>query len=883
MLIIHEKTGRGSADRMLGCAAAVFLALPLLTECGSSKGPNGEPIGDASAQDGTSSSSGSGGGGSGGSGSGSGGGGGEGGSGGDSGQPWSGIISPARATNWSGAGIPGGIPSATWTQCGATIAAYGTAAAPGSPAAINNAIAGTAAGYTGCKAPYVILLGSGDFYLNASINLASNVVLRGGGANSTRIHFPDGGTYDCNGVSGASCIVGSNTYGGGCNPVGVGQTRPWPCPPGQYDTNGISGTANWTKGYSQGSTSITLDDVTGIVPNVTPIVLDQCDTGFVGTPGVETCTGVAGVITAANVYPSGGGTGYAVGDTGTIDPPIDFGRPYGSGTATYRVTGVSGGAVTALTITEGGNAYTYTNMASLFGSPTTTEKTSGSGSGFEVQITGVTGYDNSSVFQCAISMICADESDSGTARDGRSQAETIVATSISGTGPYTVTLSHPIMNPNWASTQAPEAWWGSSTITNAGIENLELDMSAISQGASGVVVGTAYQVWVKGIASSTANYLHVYSYVGSNIEVRDSYFYYTKNLATESYGIGSASAVSNALFENNIVQGVVSPLLAAGDCAGCVFDYNFTVNNAYTNTAFLFAEMGMHSSSTNYILTEGNVGSGVSLDTIHGPHFLNLFYRNYFDGYEADQGMLPTQNTIPIIIGAFSRYNNLVANVLGTSGYHKLYDCVPDSPTQQYCSTDFGTGPGVIHIFDLGWSHGAQIDYNNTPPEPNDPLTASSLLRWGNYDVVTGAARWCGNSSDTGWSTTCGSKSEVPTADPNFPNPVPTLGDTAAGQGALPASFLYSSKPSWWPSSTSWPPIGPDVTAGNLGLCSTGTYKASLALNGSQCGGGSFTSTVVDGHVNAIPAMACYLNTMNGPPDGTGAFLSFNAGTCYPR
>ena len=68
------------------------------------------------------------------------------------------------------------------------------------------------------------------------------------------------------------------------------------------------------------------------------------------------------------------------------------------------------------------------------------------------------------------------------------------------------------------------------------------------------MVGTAYQVCVKGIASSTANYLHVYSYVGSNIEVRDSYFYYTKNLATESYGIGSASAVSNALFENNIVQ-----------------------------------------------------------------------------------------------------------------------------------------------------------------------------------------------------------------------------------------------------------------------------------------------------------------------------------------
>jgi hypothetical protein len=35
------------------------------------------------------------------------------------------------------------------------------------------------------------------------------------------------------------------------------------------------------------------------------------------------------------------------------------------------------------------------------------------------------------------------------------------------------------------------------------------------------------------------------------------------------------------------------------------------------------------------------------------------------------------------------------------------------------------------------------------------------------------------------------------------------------------------------------------------------------------------------GHINEIPAMACYLNTMGGPPTGTGGVLSFNAGNCY--
>ena len=37
-------------------------------------------------------------------------------------------------------------------------------------------------------------------------------------------------------------------------------------------------------------------------------------------------------------------------------------------------------------------------------------------------------------------MICAAESDSGTSRIARTQSETVVATSITGTGPYTVTF-----------------------------------------------------------------------------------------------------------------------------------------------------------------------------------------------------------------------------------------------------------------------------------------------------------------------------------------------------------------------------------------------------------------------------------------------------------
>jgi len=167
---------------------------------------------------------------------------------------------------------------------------------------------------------------------------------------------------------------------------------------------------------------------------------------------------------------------------------------------------------------------------------------------------------------------------------------------------------------------------------------------------------------------------------------------------------------------------------------------------------------------------------------------------------------------------------------------------------------------------------------------PSDSLVSSTLLRWGNYDVVTAAVRWCGNSSDTGFSTTCGSTSEVPTGAPTYPNPVPTLGDTGVGQGALPPSFYLSSKPPWF-GSIPFPAVGPDVSGGNLGVCSgtintPGQYAGVPATSGSQCTGTSLI-TAWAGHANAIPALNCFLNVMGGVPDGTGPALPFDASTCY--
>jgi hypothetical protein len=107
--------------------------------------------------------------------------------------------------DWTGAGIPGGLPDANWTQCGSTIAAYGTSGSPGLTSTINSVIAG-------CSPNTYVQLAAGTFYLNAGINLINQVVVRGMGANQTFLLFYGHG--NCNGLYAQFVLCGSSSSPG---------------------------------------------------------------------------------------------------------------------------------------------------------------------------------------------------------------------------------------------------------------------------------------------------------------------------------------------------------------------------------------------------------------------------------------------------------------------------------------------------------------------------------------------------------------------------------------------------------------------------------------------------------------------------------------------
>jgi len=634
-------------------------------------------------------------------------------------QLWSGVLESPRAVNWSNVGSPAVAFSTHWTQCSSTVAAGSSAAT------INAAIAA-------CGANHYVQLAAGTYTLTSTLTFGqkSNVKLVGMGANQTFLVFT--GTTGC--WFGADICMDSADLN---------------------DTQSPSNLANWTAGYSQGATSITLSAlVSGSkAPTVgISLILDQLDDST---------------------------------DDGNINVCYE---------------------------------------------------------------------PNTEAHPCS-----TNGDNGGFARTNRGQMQIVTVTSVSGKGPYTVGISPGLQMPNWNGCNAsggcaPQAWWATSPIQNMGIENMSMNFSASepSQGNGvGVEILNCSGCWLKGVAGIAPGRSDVFPVLSTYITVQDSYFFKTAGHTSVSYGVES-DGTSAMLVQNNIFQQVTEPMSFNGSCSGCVEAYNFDVGSIYGISPWNWrmASVLPHAVGNAHILMEGNQGSGLVGDIVHGSHHFLTAFRNTWNGYQPNNGVAPRSNIGPVILMAQNRFFNIVGNVLGT-------------PAITYGYT---TGTNQIYP-SIGGSE------SNAYTVPADSNVARTLMRWGNYDTATGAVRWCGNSSDPGWSTTCASTSEVPSTIPQYANPVPS-------STSLPASFYLSARPAWWPSSKAWPPIGPDVSGGNLGTCSGGTYAGLWATRSAQCTGGTLAIAYA-GHANSIPAMDCYLNTMGGSLQGTGSVLTFDAAACY--
>lgn len=464
------------------------------------------------------------------------------------------------------------------------------------------------------------------------------------------------------------------------------------------------------------------------------------------------------------------------------------------------------------------------------------------------------------------------------------EQQTLITSVVSGSGsgPYVINISPGLYFNNIRSSQTPGAWFPATpSISYAGIENLTLDFSNNTSSNTGFVTGACYRCWERNVRSIDGLEDHVDGISDLQLVIRDSYFYGSQHAGSESYAVQMANT-SGALVENNIIQNTTSPDIKDA-VTGSVSAYNFT---PYINFGvYLQGMYASHNSGSAFNLLEGNQTTEFDADCIWGTSDLITMFRNQATGWQPGY----TKQTFPLSINAGVRATNVIGNVLGQPGYHTQYEAYATSTTAGvYTLTDGGStnsGSGTVNqsIYENGWTDTSGLGVCTTPPVC-DPLVHSTMMRWGNYDVVDAAVEW--NSTEASPGAVAYVNANSTPSSHTLPNSFYLSATTASSCGTGIGFWKNPTLGTCPP----FPLIGPDVSSGNVGILTGG--NACTLVSGDSCtglwataasqgGSGATLSSAWGGYVNANPAMVCYLSVMGGPPDGSGSVLSFDAASCY--
>ncbi|MEN9913003.1 MAG: hypothetical protein RLY66_411 [Candidatus Parcubacteria bacterium] len=393
---------------------------------------------------------------------------------------------------------------------------------------------------------------------------------------------------------------------------------------------------------------------------------------------------------------------------------------------------------------------------------------------------------------------------------GRSLTQVNVITGISGN---TITVRNPLIFDFSQGTPKIKHTFLSTT-KNVGIEDLKLEHNTTNGNTD---IQYCDSCWMKGIESGRSVGYH-FTILGTvNLEVRDSYIHEgssgPNNSGLNFYG-GPYGANSNARVENNIFNKNFPAIEVNNSSSGLYIGYNYVYGSVDWGGGSYMVTWTFddgHAPYNAYNLYEGNTGEMWGMDGYFGGAGQGTLLRNYFTGFNPNGS---TARGDAVWIKRFGYYYNIVGNVLGSS---------------QQNPAAYATGCNAPGVYQFGYpniSNCSTTAYDNyaIPSGYPDPKVSSTLVRWGNYDYFNDASRFVA--------------SEV-SSDVAVPS-----------NQTIPASMIYSSKPSWFPVSVPWPLIGPDVSGG------TGDAA---------------------GKVNKSPAQLCWESrSLNN--SGT-----FSATTCYPN
>ncbi len=658
--------------------------------------------------------------------------------------------------NWEVAGVTpnGGIPARPTICTSIAAATYGNGATDAS-AAIASAIAACPSGQT-------VSLGAGDFRTDSVIPIAvSNVTVRGAGAGVTTLTKTDGGTRP--GGQPLAAWPQTQDAGDGEAIFRIGNT--------DFPHFQNTGVRTLTADATQGTFSVTVDDVTGLVAGqFVEISEDQ----FYDGGSWKTMPLSSG---SANKWEAWG------------SDKIQYSR--------WRIAALPSGTVTS---SNAGNEQVTLNS------------TTGLAVGDLLYITGhswVTSpaYDNGqymvatipssgivtlNTYPNAVPVNITSGGTSGTFETGRAYT-TFGVGPISATGSplewfnrggghlygeikeiasvvgSTVTFTTPFTDTYRMSHSAELAIADTAFITGVGVEGMTLE-----RGDRGAIdIQAAAKSWVKDVEITEWGGHGINIAMSYQIEVTGSYVHYAAWPVPGGggYAIALENQSTEVLITNSITADTNKNIVANSAGAGSVVSYN------YFDDSFIWYDLDWQEVSANashfggphHVLFEGNRAVNFDSDFTHGSAYSHTAARNLLVGTRDSFAGL--KNGRILGLGIFQWNMSAVGNVLGETGITSPW-------------TLFGTSfvdPNVPNVYKLGYDPG---DFNAAA----EATTVSTFIDGGNYNYFTPGIR-------------------------------------TAAVGSVPSSYYLSAAPSFMGSCT-WPWVTPEGATKTYTLPAYARYVA---------------------------------------------------------
>jgi hypothetical protein len=283
---------------------------------------------------------------------------------------------------------------------------------------------------------------------------------------------------------------------------------------------------------------------------------------------------------------------------------------------------------------------------------------------------------------------------------------------------------------------------GGPTVRYAGVEDLY-----VTGGRAGMILlqNAAYS-WVRNVESDGSPASgrglvgrHVALEACYRCVVRDSHVHGASDVVHGgvAYGIAVAAQSSECLVENNVVHDLNKPIVLQASGGGNVIAYNY-VDDAWTRAAPDVQETsidGGHAAFPHMELFEGNWAAHLGAGATWGNAGWLTFFRNHASAEQRrSAGAGERWDVAAVGLEAGLVGVNVVGNVLGAPGKGLLYEVSSDPP---------GTGRAAVYRLGHragGGDGGGDAGRYEDPRAPGS--TASTLLRHGNFDFVTGEVAW---------------------------------------------------------------------------------------------------------------------------------------------